>query len=622
MMLLLATLACVASPPHAFELLAQPALKADLEASARADVVALSHKASWPAHNPSVGSRGAVIIDPDEPGERWTGLQMYEAKKKDHKKGARGGLVKFNHRLLVRQPSVAVDKKGTATVSWEAARKVPGASLSAGLWLDQDVVARPRLRRESTGKGGKTGVVRLKLPGLFKERYRPSGRPEQHIIWRLELFDPLIMSTRVHEARLSVRCDPEPCGDESTWTQLPTITHGPVVDMNGPGGAVISFDTDVATVGVVAADGRLFRSATAATRHEIALTGLKPSQRYAYRAFVADERDEISWSRKASFKTSPTSDSAERFTIAISSDSRSGHGTADERFGGVNRKVLTELMTQALRSSAELVVFVGDLCDGYTTAPGDLKYQLDAWRHVTAPFAAFIPIYEGMGNHETVSQVWKPGWVLGRSDKDSAESIFAGRFVNPQNGPVSKAGAPTYSENVYSFDHGPVHVAMVNTNYWYRSHPGRADHPKGDAGFREGWVNDEQLAWLEKDLADAGARGQKHLLVATHEPAFPNGGHPKDAMYWSGKIPEVLAQRDRFVNILSAAGVKALFTGDEHNYSRTLVDGKVVKGMKGSFVQVITGGAGAPWYVPWLPACWACGRPCFFRNRTRTIQST
>lgn len=75
-------------------------------------------------------------------------------------------------------------------------------------------------------------------------------------------------------------------------------------------------------------------------------------------------------------------------------------------------------------------------------------------------------------------------------------------------------------------------------------------------------------------------------------------------MYWSGRFPEVLARRDAFWAILAKHRVTAAFFGDEHNYSRTLIDQTVDPRFVSPVWQIITGGCGAPYYardrtVPW-----------------------
>jgi hypothetical protein len=75
-------------------------------------------------------------------------------------------------------------------------------------------------------------------------------------------------------------------------------------------------------------------------------------------------------------------------------------------------------------------------------------------------------------------------------------------------------------------------------------------------------------------------------------------------MWWHGKIPEVVQMRDRFWKILCEYEVLAAFFGDEHNYSLTLIDDSVNPEFIVPIWQVVTGGAGAPYYirdegVPW-----------------------
>jgi 3',5'-cyclic AMP phosphodiesterase CpdA len=145
---------------------------------------------------------------------------------------------------------------------------------------------------------------------------------------------------------------------------------------------------------------------------------------------------------------------------------------------------------------------------------------------------------------------------------------------------------------------------MVNTNYFWRSHFHREDHPAFGRGQREGWIDDRQLEWLAADLEAARARGQRHLYVFTHEPGFPNGGHVSDGMWWENRFPEVIARRDRFFRLLAEHGVEAVFHGDEHNYSRTRIHAGLVEGLERPLWQIVSGGAGAPYYaqneeVPW-----------------------
>jgi hypothetical protein len=111
-----------------------------------------------------------------------------------------------------------------------------------------------------------------------------------------------------------------------------------------------------------------------------------------------------------------------------------------------------------------------------------------------------------------------------------------------------------------------------------------------------------------------------------HEPAFPNGGHLHDAQWYNGGDPSgnqdyngdpldrthVIARRDELWEAISQNGkVVSVFFGDEHNYNRMSVDSETPVYLDGStnpnftnpVWQIITGGAGAPFYAqqdtPW-----------------------
>jgi 3',5'-cyclic AMP phosphodiesterase CpdA len=151
---------------------------------------------------------------------------------------------------------------------------------------------------------------------------------------------------------------------------------------------------------------------------------------------------------------------------------------------------------------------------------------------------------------------------------------------------------------VYAFDYAGVHFVSVNTNYWISSSPGP------DVGNREGFIMPKQMAWLREDLKAARARGASFIFVYTPEPGFPNGGHRGDGMYWNGKIKSVNEMRAEFWGLMAEYAVDVVLHGDEHNYSRLLVDSAVEPSVTRPVWQVITGGCGAPFYaqdtsVPW-----------------------
>jgi 3',5'-cyclic AMP phosphodiesterase CpdA len=361
--------------------------------------------------------------------------------------------------------------------------------------------------------------------------------------------------------------------------------------------------TEIRTGGLDASGG--------AVTWEWQLTDLEPETEITYRIILEDPETGAalpSSSASLAFRTAPEPGSHAPFRFAVMSDSRAGPADPLANVEGVNWRALRRLMAEANRQDVRLILFPGDLVNGYTASPLDFNRQLRSWRHAVEPVAALTPIFEGMGNHEAVgpAQAANARYLQrAHTDDNSPERLFSAQFVNPANGPASpeRIGdleGPPYGETVYSFDWGNAHFVSVNSNHWWMSPYGDSDFTQGN---REGSVMDGQLAWLDADLAAARERGQRHLFVYTHEPMFPNGGHLGDAMYWGGEIPEVLAMRDRLVEILTRHGVLAVFHGDEHNYSRTLIDSSVTEAASQPLWQITTGGAGAPYYsqeqTPW-----------------------
>ena len=518
------------------------------------------------------------------------------------------------------EPWVVLRPDGHVEVHYLAAAQA-AANVTFGAVVPADPLGLPRYRQRSLAAQdvapGHRFVV-FDLQSVLAPRYDVAEvvrRGRGSAPWRLEVVDAAAATTRVFDGRIDYRCAPcvaEEGEEPPRYTRLPALRLGPFVDQVGPGGAIISFDADVPVAAAVVVfaegrEGRTYRSEQVGPHHEIVLEDLEPGTRYRYQPVLLDHAGEIGIDRGGTFETEQ--DGLDTFEFVVLSDSRSGHGSADEHYGGTNARVLRGLLLQAMQSDPRLVLFVGDLIDGYTTHAEVFQEELDAWKRAVQPFHAHLPIYEVMGNHEALVDLWSGGpggrhLAAARQEPESAESLFGAAFVNPGNGPASDGPLP-YAENTYSFDFGNAHFAVVNTNYNYRSHPDYAEHPGASrGGQREGWIDDTSISWLDGDLAAARAAGARHLFVFTHEPGFPNGGHVQDGIYWNGD-PEVLAQRAALYEVLGRHRVAAIFHGDEHNYSRTRIDRASLPELAHPLWQIISGGAGAPYYtqdrsVPWV----------------------
>jgi len=297
-----------------------------------------------------------------------------------------------------------------------------------------------------------------------------------------------------------------------------------------------------------------------ATRFEVKIDHLTYGWGYTYEIMLtaADFGDMLVLGRY-SFRTArkPGSD----FCFAVMGDSRaqSDYPSLDYHLNNTNYAALSQMIRQAKARGAELVLFTGDLVSG--GAQPDL--QLDSWFKACQLVWTSVPIYASAGNHEHGLHSADTPW----------DALWRKWMVLPDNGPKVADASHDYSELVYSFDYGSCHFVSLC-----------CELPWADSA-----IDDDQLAWLEQDLAAASKRGQA-ILVFAHEPAYPTGGHIHSS------LDAHPAQRDKFWALLDKYKVKAYFCGHEHNYVRLAVDKRVNPNWKHKVYQIVTGRAGAPWY--------------------------
>jgi hypothetical protein len=500
---------------------------------------------------------------------------------------------------------------------------VPPPSYYLGLSTLDEELDFPRYRSGGRASGNPMELAtthRIEADFSRLVGYLPNTPFDARINWRVEILLPSRGTARFFEGR--THFNPATLGDTVN------IPCGPSVEQLKPSSAVLFWETDRPADARVTLEGPgtpTQREITgvaddARTLHEVLVEGLTPGATYRYTVHSG-----TTTSRAHDF-TTPGGGS---FEFATMVDSREGIGGGMLNLYGVEGQALLQLATDAYHRGADLILFPGDLVNGYTTSVDDFFNQLQSFRLMMAPVHARIPVYEGMGNHETLLDSFDDGSRYGLSfDKqgdESAEALFARMFCNPANGPANEGeGTPTYSENVYSFDHGNARFLVLNNNYWWSSNP----HDFG--GNLEGYILPAQMAWLREQVAAADADPSvAHLFFAAQEPPFPNGGHTRDAMWYRGgdtnrngsinpaDLP-IVENRNEMWSIIAASPKSVAFiTGDEHAYSRLMIDQTTnvghLRGPDGADVafpnpvwQVTSGGAGAPYYdkeldLPWSP---------------------
>ncbi len=311
---------------------------------------------------------------------------------------------------------------------------------------------------------------------------------------------------------------------EGSFTTGVRYAKGPYSQAVGQNGAVVMWETEPSADGqlILLRDG--FPADTLATTGEngvrkAGLDGLEPGTLYRCRAIV-----EGLASPELRFRTPSPADTSVAFIVY--GDSRSKDATAHRA-----------LVTRMAELNVEFVLHSGDFVyDGNVEAEWEPMFF-----GPVGPLALRAPIYPALGNHE-----------------EDAQPYYR-HFVVPEN------DSRTRPEAWYSFDHGPLHVVVLDSN------PESGRLAKGT----------EQRTWLERDLEAATARWK---IAVFHHPLFSKARHNSQ-----------LDLRERLMSLFETHGVDLVFAGHDHGYQRTwpMRDGARADG--GVF-QVVSAGGGADLY--------------------------
>jgi hypothetical protein len=211
------------------------------------------------------------------------------------------------------------------------------------------------------------------------------------------------------------------------------------------------------------------------------------------------------------FRTAPLPDTAAVVRFAVFGDSGSASFAQ------------TSVRDQLEAQPIDLVLHTGDIAYEEGT-----REQLEQnFFRIYQNLLGRVPVFPVPGNHEYVT--------------DSA-GPYLEVFDLPGN------GVPGANERWYSFDWGDVHFVGLDTEQ----------------------VHDQQVAWLEHDLA---ANRRPWTVVYLHKPPYSSGFHGGSALV-----------EDAFVPAFQRHRVQIVFAGHDHHYERTLPMAGVT--------YVVTGGGG------------------------------
>ena len=236
--------------------------------------------------------------------------------------------------------------------------------------------------------------------------------------------------------------------------------------------------------------------------HKVEVTGLEPGTLYTYRVGSGIEGE---WSASAEFTTAE--EDIDNVTFINVADSQ-GETAADFKLWG-------KTLNKAFQTfpEAEFIVHNGDLTEDPENSAG-----WDQFFGNVQDLVSEIPLMPVTGNHDEV---------------DDDATYYTSHFNLPDNGAKGSIAGTNYS-----FDYGPVHVAVLNT----------------ESNLKK------QTQWLEEDLSNTDA---KWKIVAMHRPVY-GGNTYKKIEDWA--------------EIFDEYEVDLVLQGHNHEYSRSfpLRDGEIV----------------------------------------------
>ncbi len=179
-------------------------------------------------------------------------------------------------------------------------------------------------------------------------------------------------------------------------------------------------------------------------------------------------------------------------------------------------------------------------------AAGDLAYQEEGqvrfwnqWFQINEPVFAQAPFFAAPGNHDNDQALGYYHWDT--------------RFDFPGD------------EHTYSFDAGPVHVVMVNSDEMCLEGMAARNIQRVHPDCRVGATNPLILQFLNVDLRLAEARGMPWTVVVFHHPPYSTGSYRESTA--AGSYARWM--RDTWLPVLEANGADLVINGHDHNYQRT-----------------------------------------------------
>lgn len=327
------------------------------------------------------------------------------------------------------------------------------------------------------------------------------------------------------------------------YQQQVTSTSGVVVWATAaPGKAQVRLTSPDGTARMIAATSTHFPATATGMaadyyQHVARLTSLVPATTYTYDILVDDV------DLNSAIDTLRTAPAPGTGTVTFVAFGDSGTGSLQQQ----------QVAARLAEDSFDLALHGGDIAYANSSGTGAASYQTmnDWFFRMYRAWLRNRPLFPSMGNHDS-----RTANADGRP--------YLGLFELPTHAATSTY--PDHAERYYSFDYGPIHVIVLDTEFAFQ-----------DANRRAA-----QLAWADADLA---ATTQPWKVALYHRSAYSAGGEN------GSELPV----REAFAPLFDRHGVHLALSAHEHDYERTFPLRGNVADPAGT-VYVVSGGGGAPLY--------------------------
>jgi hypothetical protein len=391
------------------------------------------------------------------------------------------------------------------------------------------------------GYGGDGPLIYFAADGT--QTVRVQGREDGFIVDEIVLSPQKYLTSAPGAAKQDTTILPVSDGSSPAGV---TLVRGPYLQQPAPrsmtivwatresGAAEVRYQTPTGTLSAPAVSRLVPNTSTLLGydyyQYEAVLTGLAAATSYTYQPYVGG----IAAAPQSSFRTPPAPGAGSISFVAFGD---SGIGSSEQRqIGGLIG-----------RENVDLALHTGDIVYGTSSTTGDATYATyQAWFFDIYAWLSRLPFAPAEGNHDS-----RPTNGDGRAYLDL--------FSLPTNGAIP--------ERYYSFDEGPVHFIVLDTEYAFQDTTRRA----------------AQLSWIESDLS---ATRQPWKIAVFHRSPYSSGTeHGSD-----------LTVRAAFGPLFERYGVDLALSGHDHGYERTIPIRESTSTSDRPVTYVVTGGGGAALY--------------------------